>query len=116
MARFLNLLEEAPVVADHKISATEKQFQERFNRIRAEHALGLWDLARREASAGQATDAYALATDAAHDNRDFKPAWRFLGYVTYRDGWHTPFELKQLSRPGLASALRLAAGGTRGPL
>ena len=40
---------------------------------------------------------YQLVTEAAREDVDFKPAWRFLGYVRQGGAWRTPFEIKQLA-------------------
>ena len=40
--------------------------------------------------------AIELITEAVRENPDHKQARRLLGYVRYRDAWHTPFEIRQL--------------------
>ena len=73
------------------------------------------DLARRAAAEQQPSLAVELVTEAAREDVDCKPAWRFLGYVKYAERWRTPFEVKQLGEgQSLERPLWLAAkSGTR---
>jgi hypothetical protein len=68
-----------------------------WHKLRVEQADALAKLSARAARDAQASLAYELLTEAARENPDHKLARRVLGYVRFRDGWYTPFEIKQLN-------------------
>ena len=60
-------------------------------------AAKLFDAAKQAATNGEASNAYRLAFQSLHADPSFEPARKLLGYVRFRDAWHTPFEVRQLS-------------------
>jgi hypothetical protein len=78
-------------------SEIQREFRARWQTLRAEQATALYELAKRGAGEHQPAMAVELITEAARENLDFKPAWRFLGYINHSGAWRTPFEIKQLS-------------------
>jgi hypothetical protein len=77
-------------------SENQREFRTRWQALRAEQAPKLYELAKRAAAEHEPSLAVELVTEAARESQDFKPAWRFLGYVKYAGAWRTPFEIKQL--------------------
>lgn len=69
----------------------------RWQVLRDEQAESLMKLARQAVAEHRPSLAVELVTEAVRENPDHKPARRMLGYVRYRDAWHTPFEVRQLS-------------------
>lgn len=62
-----------------------------------DRAAGLFQSATESAKRYEAASAYRLVFEALHFDEDFEPARKLLGYVRFRDHWHTPFEVRQLS-------------------
>ena len=79
-----------------KLSEKQRELRAAWQTLRAEQASKLYELAQRAAAEHEPSLAVELVTEAARENLDFKPAWRFLGYVKHAGQWRTPFELKQL--------------------
>ncbi len=73
-----------------------RELRARWQALRAEQAQKLFELAQRAAAEHQPAAAIELATEAAREDLDFKPAWRVLGYLKNAGAWRTPFEIKQL--------------------
>ena len=65
--------------------------------LRDAQAEALMALARRALAEHQPSLAYQLVTETLRENPDHKLARRMLGYVRFRDAWHTPFAVKQLN-------------------
>ncbi len=91
----LDPLRRAPAAAA-PAGESQREFRTRWLALRAEQALALFELAKRAAAEHQPAMAVELVTEAARENVDFKPAWRFLGYLKHAGVWRTPFEIKQL--------------------
>lgn len=64
--------------------------------LRDQQAEALFALGRRAVEEHQPSLAYQLFTETVRENPDHKTARRMLGYVSFRDAWHTPFAVKQL--------------------
>jgi hypothetical protein len=78
-------------------TSAEADWQGRWKTLRDAQAEALFTLARRAIENRQPSLAYQLVTEAVRENPDHAAARRVLGYVRYRDAWHTPFEIRQLS-------------------
>lgn len=74
-----------------------EEWRNRWKLLRDEQAEALVKLARRAVAEHRPSLAVELVTEAVRENPDHKQARRMLGYVRYRDAWHTPFEVRQLS-------------------
>jgi hypothetical protein len=64
--------------------------------LRTAQAEKLFALAERAVREHQPSLAYQLVVETARENPDHAQARRLLGYVKTKDGWRTPFEVKQL--------------------
>ncbi len=78
-------------------AASSAPWQKRWQGLRDEQADALMALARRAVAEHRPSLAYELVTEAVRENPDHKLARRMLGYVRFRDAWHTPFEIRQLN-------------------
>jgi hypothetical protein len=85
---------EAPLDTD---KSKPSDWLKRWQILRDEQADALWALAKQAVSEHRPSLAYELVTEAVRENPDHKQARRLLGYVKFRDAWHTPFEIRQLS-------------------
>ena len=77
---------------------TLPEWRKRWQVLRDEQAAALFELARRAVDGDQPSLAYELAVEAVRENPNHKAARRAAGYVKFRDGWYTPFEVRQLGR------------------
>ncbi|MHB1034139.1 MAG: DUF1570 domain-containing protein [Pirellulales bacterium] len=75
--------------------AEKAPWEQRFQKLRADEATALFDLARRAIRARRVSLAFELVLEAVRENPDHEPARRLLGYQRYRDGWYTPFEVRK---------------------
>lgn len=73
------------------------QWRTRWQALRDKQADALMALARRAIKEHQPSMAYELVTEAVRENPDHKQARKMLGYVRFREAWHTPFEIRQKS-------------------
>jgi hypothetical protein len=73
------------------------EWRTRWQVLRNEQADALWALARQAVVEHRPSLTYELVSEAVRENPDHKPGRRMLGYVKFRDQWHTPFEIRQLS-------------------
>lgn len=73
------------------------KWRQRWKTLRDAQADKLFALARRAVDERQPALVYELVTETVRENPDHKAARRMLGYVPYAGGWHTPFEVRQLS-------------------
>jgi hypothetical protein len=78
-------------------AAEQPQWRTRWQVLRNEQAEALAALAARAAAEHRPSLAYELLTETVRENPDHKLARRVLGYVRFRDAWHTPFEVKQIT-------------------
>lgn len=78
--------------ADGPADAWRRQWQA----LREQQAQSLMALARRALAENQLSLVYQLLTETVRENPGHKAARRMLGYVWFRDAWHTPFAVKQL--------------------
>ena len=65
-------------------------------KLRTEHALACYEMARRAVRSGRAGLAFVLVLDAIQANPDFEPARRLLGYQKYQGQWHTLYDVRKL--------------------
>lgn len=72
------------------------EWSQKFNNLRREQAIALFDAARRAVRTGHTGLAFDLVYAALQANPDLEPARKLLGYQKYRDEWRTPYELKKL--------------------
>lgn len=77
--------------------ARSSEWTSRFKSLRDAQAERLFELAQQASQEKRPSLAYELVLEAARENPEHKQARRLLGYVRFRDAWHTPFEVKQLS-------------------
>ncbi len=71
------------------------QWNEKFNKLRREHAAELFDLARRAVRRCPSL-AYMFALSAIHADPDNEPARRLFGYQKYHNRWCTFYQIRQL--------------------
>jgi hypothetical protein len=71
-------------------------WRKRWLALRAQQADALFTLAGRAIDENRPSLALALVTEAVRENPDHASGRRALGYMPYRDAWHTPFEVRQL--------------------
>lgn len=64
--------------------------------LRAAQAEALFALARRAVAEHRPSLAFQLLTETVRENPNHATARRMLGFVSFRDAWHTPFAVKQL--------------------
>src|SRR6185295_5484136 len=76
---------------DVKLSPLEAEFR----KLRDAQADSLFELANRAIKEAQPSLAYELVPEVVRENPDHKQACKLLGYVRFRDGWHTPYEVRQ---------------------
>ncbi|MEX2112787.1 MAG: hypothetical protein WD845_06345 [Pirellulales bacterium] len=72
------------------------EWQSRWQKLRDAQAEAIFALAKQAVENHQPSLAYQLVTEAVRENPDHEAGRRMLGYVKFRDAWHTPFEIKQL--------------------
>lgn len=77
--------------------ADGQEWRNRWQVLRDEQAEELVKLARQAVAEHRPSLAIELVTEAVRENPDHKQSRRLLGYVRFRDAWHTPFEVRQLS-------------------
>ncbi len=85
---------EAPAEKD---KSSKSDWRKRWQALRDDQAEALVALARQAVSEHRPSLVYELVTEAVRENPDHKQGRRLLGYITFRDAWHTPFEIRQLS-------------------
>ncbi|MBI3837932.1 MAG: hypothetical protein HY288_08365 [Planctomycetia bacterium] len=85
---------EAPTDKD---KSSKSDWRKRWQVLRDDQADALVALARQAVSEHRPSLAYELVTEAVRENPDHKQGRRLLGYIKFRDAWHTPFEVRQLS-------------------
>ena len=73
------------------------QWQEKFVKLRHDQAAALYELARTAIRRHQGALAYGLVLDVIRADPDHEEVRRLLGYVKFRDGWYTPYEVRKLS-------------------
>jgi len=78
------------------VPADVVEWDARWNRLRHEQGMALFELARRAVSNRRASLGYELVIEAVRVDPDCEPARRVLGYQKFRDGWHTPYEVRKL--------------------
>jgi hypothetical protein len=61
-----------------------------------EQADALMALARQAVVEGRSSIAFEMVVEALRENPNHERARKLLGYAKFQDGWHTPFEIKQL--------------------
>jgi hypothetical protein len=84
--------DEPPVETNkEKVSAVLAEFR----KLRGAQADALVGLAGRAIKEAQPSLAFELVQEAARENPDHKEARRLLGYVRFREAWHTPYEVRQ---------------------
>ncbi len=76
--------------------ATVVEWNARLGRLRHDHAVALYEIARRAARAGRASIAFELALAAVQASPDYEPARRLFGYQKFHDQWRTAYEVKKL--------------------
>ncbi len=72
------------------------EWDARLGRLRRDHAMALYEMARQAAKTGRAGLAFELAITALQADPDYEPARRLFGYQKFRDQWHTAYEVKKL--------------------
>jgi hypothetical protein len=72
----------------------------RLDRLRHDHAVALYEIARRAARAGRASIAFEMALAAIQASPDYEPVRRLFGYQKFHDQWRSAYEVKKL-RAGL---------------
>jgi hypothetical protein len=72
------------------------EWDARLGRLRHEHAVALYDIARRAARAGRASTAFELALAAVQASPDYEPVRRLFGYQKFHDQWRSAYEVKKL--------------------
>lgn len=77
-------------------SPEQKEWHQRFWRLRQQQAEQLWQLAQRALRAGQASLAVQLLLEAARENPDHETLRRILGYQPYQGAWRTDYEVRKL--------------------
>ncbi len=82
-----------PATAEGASEPWRKQWQA----LRDAQADALMALAKRALSEHRPALAYELVIEAVRENADHKAARKLLGYVRFREAWHTPFEVRQLN-------------------
>jgi hypothetical protein len=80
-----------------QLARQQQGWRAEWQQLRDAQADALAKLSARAAREGRASLAFELLTEAARENPDHKLARRVLGYVRFRDGWYTPFEIKQMN-------------------
>jgi hypothetical protein len=83
--------------AADQLAAEGQGWRAEWQQLRDTQADALAKLSARAAREGRASLAFELVTEAARENPDHKLARRVLGYVRFREGWYTPFEIKQMN-------------------
>jgi hypothetical protein len=86
-----------PSAAAPQTPADDHQWSKRWRLLRDQQAESLMELARQAIAEHRPSLAVELVTEAVRENPDHKQARRMLGFVRYRDAWHTPFEVRQMS-------------------
>jgi hypothetical protein len=76
------------------------EWDQKFNRLRKDEAIALYDLARRAMRSKQSGLALESALDAIRANPDNENVRRLFGYQKYQNQWRTAYETKKL-RQGL---------------
>jgi hypothetical protein len=82
--------------AEASDSAPSPAWQTSWQKLRDEQANALFALARQALAEKRAATAFELVVEALRENSDHEPARKALGYVRFRDAWHTPYEIRQL--------------------
>jgi hypothetical protein len=72
------------------------EWNERFQKMRQDHAAALYDIAKRSARSSHAGLAVELVMAAIHADPDNESVRRLFGYQKYRDRWQTLYEIKKL--------------------
>jgi hypothetical protein len=72
------------------------EWRNRWQALRDAQADALFALAKQAVDEHQPSLALQLVTEAVRENPDHEAGRRLLGYVKFKDGWYTPFEIKQL--------------------
>jgi hypothetical protein len=72
------------------------EWRARWQQLRVKQAAALFALAQRAVDEHQPSLAMQWVTEAVRENPDHEAGRRILGYTKFRDGWRTPFEIKQL--------------------
>jgi hypothetical protein len=72
------------------------EWDQKFNKLRKDRAIALYDLARRAMQAKQPGLALELALDAIRANPDNESVRRLFGYQKYQNQWRTNYEAKKL--------------------
>ena len=85
-----------PLRSPEAIAGDAAQWHRRLSKLRQDQAAALYGLAQRCARQRQPWLGYRLVLDAARANPDHEACRRVLGYLKYRDQWHTPFEIAML--------------------
>ncbi len=77
--------------------AAPAEWRTRWQQLRHAQAEALFALAEQAVQNHQPSLAVQLVTEAVRENPDHEAGRRILGYVRFRDGWYTPFKVKQLN-------------------
>jgi hypothetical protein len=77
-------------------SAKVVEWNTRLGRLRHDHAVALYEIARRAVRAGRASIAFEMALAAIQASPDYEPARRLFGYQKFRDQWCSAYEAKKL--------------------
>jgi hypothetical protein len=72
------------------------EWDSRLARLRRDHAMALYEMARRNVRSGRAGLAFDLAVAAIQADPDYEPVRRLFGYQKFRDQWRTLYEVKKL--------------------
>lgn len=76
------------------------EWDSRFNRLRRDQAVVLFEIARHAVRGGRVALAFDLALAAIQADPNYEPVRRLFGYQKFRGQWHTRYEVKKL-RAGL---------------
>jgi len=77
-------------------SAKAVEWDGRLIRLRRDHAMALYEMARQAVRTGRAGLAFELAIASLQADPDYEPARRLFGYQKFREQWHTAYEVKKL--------------------
>jgi hypothetical protein len=72
------------------------EWDSRLGRLRRDHAMALYEMARHAVRSGRAGLAIELALTAIQADPDYEPARRLFGYQKFHDQWRTVYEVKKL--------------------
>jgi len=72
------------------------EWNDRFEQLRREQAVGLYGLAKKAIRRRQPSIAIDLVMAAVHEDPDNEAVRKILGYQKYNGNWHTQFEIRKL--------------------